>query len=69
MGVSIPYTPQEDKIIREMNAKDFTPEDISKALKSRTAKAIKDHAYDIGVRWTKVPEIDMAKFNKLMKGK
>ena len=63
------YTKQEDQIIRQMNAKGFTAEEITKVLISRTKSQISDRGYHLGLRWSKVPEIDMAEFKRLMKEK
>jgi hypothetical protein len=63
------YTKQEDTIIKQMNAKGFTAEEITKVLISRTKTQIADRGYYLGLKWSKVPEINMAEFNRLMKEK
>lgn len=63
------FTPQEDKIIKQLHAKGYMPEDIVKVLKSRTKESIKDRAYIIGLNWSRRVEIDMNEFKKLMGAK
>jgi len=63
------YTKQEDTIIKQMNAKGFTAEEITKVLVSRTKTQIADRGYYLGLKWSKVPEINMAEFKRLMKEK
>jgi len=63
------YTKQEDTIIKQMNAKGFTAEEITKVLISRTKTQIADRGYYLGLKWSKVPEINMAEFKRLMKEK
>jgi hypothetical protein len=63
------YTKQEDQIIQQMNAKGFTPEEITKVLVSRSRSQIADRGYYLGLKWSKKPEIDMAEFKRLMKEK
>jgi len=63
------YTKQEDTIIKQMNAKGFTAEEITKVLISRTKTQIADRGYYLGLKWSKVPKINMAEFKRLMKEK
>jgi hypothetical protein len=60
------YTKEEDEIILKMHKAGHGPEAMAKVLKSRSIQAIKDRGYDLGIKWTKAPEIDMAEFKRLM---
>ena len=66
MATYTSYTKQEDQIIKQMNAKGFTAEEITKVLISRTKTQIADRGYTLGLKWSKKPEIDMAEFKRLM---
>lgn len=60
------FTPQEDKIIKQLHAKGYMPEDIVKVLKSRTKESIKDRAYVLGLKWTRPVEIDEQELKRLL---
>lgn len=62
-----PYTKQEDEIIIAMNKRGYKPQDIVKVLKSRSSKNIMDRGYDLGLKWTKPPEVDEKLFKEMMK--
>jgi len=65
----IPYTAQEDDIIRKLHGKGLRPVDITKVLISRSANQIKDRGYALGLKWSAKPEIDMTAFKRLMEAK
>jgi hypothetical protein len=64
-----PYTSQEDEIIISMNKAGYKPKDIAQVLLSRQESGIQDRGYNLGLKWTPEPEIDMEAYKKLMKGK
>jgi len=67
MSAMMPYTKRENEIIREMHAKGFGYDEIANVLVTRNAKSIKDHGYDLGLKWSKSPEIDEEAFKRKMK--
>jgi hypothetical protein len=69
MSSIIPYTDKEKEILKTMHGLGFTPADIAKVLKTRTIKQIQNYGYDLGLRWTKEPEIDIAAYKRMIKGK
>ncbi len=62
-----PYTKEEDKIIIEMHKEGFMPDKIATVLISRDRSSIKAQGYKLGLKWSKVPEIDYESFKKVMK--
>jgi hypothetical protein len=62
------WTEPEIKILKEMSAAGFTPDQAGKVLKSRSIDAIKCQAGKLGLPLNGVaPEIDMDAFKQLMR--
>lgn len=68
--MAIPYTPTEHDIVVKLVNKGCTVEEIQTVLTSRTHESIRRHCHKhkLPLKGYEV-EIDMDKFNKLMRGK
>jgi len=70
MGRVIPYSKEEERLLKDMVNAGLTPEDCAKVLKSRTVTGIEDKVGRLGLKWKYLDaEIDMAEFKRLMGGK
>lgn len=71
MAAYIPWTPNEEEILRKMAAAKKTIDEIGAVLKSRSRPGIKSKAQNIGIDLLayQSPEIDEEAFKRLMGGK
>ena len=70
MGRVIPYSKEEERLLKEMVNAECTPDQCAKVLKSRTVTGIEDKVRRMGLNWKYLKsEIDMDEYKRLMRAK